>query len=93
MAGDIWMVTCKDGGVRHPNPFATYGDAADWAWWGHTCAAQHTFASRANQGVCIHCDEEVEWRDGAWRELTTARGNEVCPGNDRGPYRHEVEAS
>jgi hypothetical protein len=39
-----WQVTCADGAVRHPAPFATRADAALFAEWGHVCLAEHTFA-------------------------------------------------
>jgi hypothetical protein len=43
MAGS-WTVTCEDGIVRHAEPFTSYRDAQEWAWWGHLCTTPHTIA-------------------------------------------------
>jgi hypothetical protein len=38
----VVTVKCEDGIVRHA-PFATMGEAREWAEWGHCCTARHTF--------------------------------------------------
>jgi hypothetical protein len=38
----VVTVKCQDGAVRHA-PFATMGEAREWAEWGHCCTNRHTF--------------------------------------------------
>lgn len=36
-----YVVMCADGMIRHEGRFETRHEAAQWAWWGHACLAEH----------------------------------------------------